>query len=73
MHRHRGQWPHIWDSVCPGRGKPGVTAILVNILLCVPGFEAQVRRVFYLCDYVGRAYCHLHFSDEKAEGQDEVT
>lgn len=50
-----------------------MTAMLVNILLCVPGFEAQVRRVFYLSDYVGRAYCHLHFSDEKAEGQDEVT
>lgn len=60
---HREQWPHIWDSGCPGRGKPGVTAILVNILLCVPGFGVQVRRAFYLC-----YYCYLHFSEEKAEG-----
>lgn len=40
LHRRRAQRPHIWDSGCPGSSKPGVTAILVNNSLCVPGLGA---------------------------------
>lgn len=40
LHRCRAQWLHIWDSGCPERGKPGVTAILDNNLLSVASLKA---------------------------------
>lgn len=39
-HRCRAQWLHIWDSGCPEHDKAGVTAILVNNLLCEASLKA---------------------------------
>lgn len=73
LHRCRAQGLQGWDSGCPERGKPGVTAILI-----ITGFvwqaSKQVRPVFYLSYHMGRAYYHLHFFQmRKLREEGEVT